>query len=423
MKIPFFQKKEEKRNVEELTAKEFAKLFVEYTNSKAGIPINRETAVKVAAVFACVNLISSTIAALPLVLYKSTDQGKIKAINHNLYSILHDLPNPMTISFDFWQMLIVNLLLTGDGIAVIKRDGDGMIKSLWNVPSGAVSIYKNTTTDEKYYLITEDGKQYKYYPENILHVQGMRFSSADTALDPVVIAREALGLAVATEEYGAKYFSQGGNMGGVVELTGSMSEEAFGRFKESFNQAYTGLGSAHKWLILEDGAKANKLNNNNEESQFLETRKFQIIEIARFFNVPPHMIMDLERATFNNIEQLSINFVQYCLSPWFKKIEQTVYRDCLSVNDRKKHYAKFSANALLRGDNTARKDFYTAMIQNGVYSPNMVLELEDQNTYEGGDIRMVNGNMVPVNLLEDYIKFKMAQKEGGDENGKTEKTN
>lgn len=392
---------------------------MDFTNSKAGVPVNGDTAIKVAAVFACVNLISQTIAALPLVLYKNVNSGKEKATYHSLYSILHDLPNKDTISFDFWQMLIVNLLLTGDGIAVIQRNGDGQITELRNVPSGAVTIYKNTVTGEKYYQITESGKDYKYYPENIFHVQGMRFNNSDSALDPIVVAREALGLSIATEEYGSKYFSQGGNMGGVIEVPNAMSEAAFNRFKQDFNTAYSGLGGSHKWLFLEEGAKANKLNSNPDESQFLETRKFQVIEVARFFNVPPHMIMDLERATFSNIEQQSINFVQYCLGPWLKKIEQTVYRDLLSLSDRKKHYAKFSANALLRGDITARKDFYNAMLQNGVYSPNIVLELEDMNGYEGGDIRMVNGNMIPVNMLEDYLKYKMTEKGGGN-NGKTE---
>ncbi len=421
MKIPLIGKFLAKRETEQLTAKEFAKIFMDLSNSNAGVPVNRETAIKVAAVFACVNLISCTIAALPLVLYKNKQGGKIKAEEHNLYTLLHDLPNPQTISFDFWQMLIVNLLLTGDGIAVIKRDGDGTIRELWNVPSGAVSIYKNSKTNEKYYVITESGNQYKYYAENILHVQGMKFSSPDAALDPIEIAREALGLSLATEEYGSKYFSQGGNLGGVIETPTAMSDDAFNRFKESFNSAYSGLGGAHKWLFLEEGAKANKLNSNPDESQFLETRKFQVIEIARFFNVPPHMIMDLERATFSNIEQQSINFVQYCLAPWLKKIEQTIFRDLLSINDRKKHYAKFSANALLRGDIAARKDFYNSMIQNGVFSPNIVLELEDMNTYEGGDIRMVNGNMIPVNLLEEYFKYKMISEKGGGNNGETGK--
>lgn len=421
MKIPIFSRLKAKRETEQLTPKEFAKLFMEYTNSKAGVPVNRETAIKVAAVFACVNLISQTIAALPLGLYKNIQNGKIKAEEHNLYALLHDLPNPQTVSFDFWQMLIVNLLLTGDGIAVIKRDQDGIIRELWNIPSSAVSIYKNSKTNEKYYIITESGVQYKYYPENIMHIQGMKFSSSDSALDPIEIAREALGLSLATEEYGSKYFSQGGNMGGAIEVPVAMSEEAFLRFKESFQTAYSGLGGAHKWLFLEEGAKANKLNSDPEESQFLETRKFQVIEIARFFNVPPHMIMDLERATFSNIEQQSINFVQFCLSPWLKKIEQTIFRDLLSPNDRKKHYAKFGVNALLRGDTAARKDFYNTMVQCGAFSPNIILELEDMNTFEGGDVRMVNGNMIPVNMLEDYYKYKMNSGKGGENDEKTGK--
>ncbi len=415
MKIPFFSRYFGKRENESLSPQEFAKLFIEYSSSKAGVSVNSETAIKVAAVFACVKILSETVACLPLPLYQRIkDKGKDKAVNHNLYSILHDMPNQDTTAFDFWQMLMVNLLLTGDGFAVIKRDGDGFIKELRNVPSGKVTIYKNTVSDEKYYVITDNGKQYKYYPENIFHVRGMRYTSADASLNPILIAREALGLAIATEEYGSKYFSQGANPGGIIEYDGALSDTAFERFKQSFNEKYSGIGNSSKVLFLESGAKYTKIGNAPEESQFLETRKFQIIEIARFFNVPPHMIMDLERATFSNIEQQSINFVQYSLNPWLVRIEQTIFKDLLNTGERKTYFAKFNVNGLLRGDSTARKEFYQAMIQNGVYSPNKVLELEDENTYEGGDIRVINGNMLPVSMLEDYLKWKMSTKKGGD---------
>ena len=402
-----------------MTPQEFAKLFVEYTRSKAGVMVDKNTAVKVSAVFACVNLISQTVAALPLGLYETVERGKRKATNHPLYPLLHSLPNHATTHFDFWQMLMVNLLLTGDGFAVLKRDGDNIIREMWNVPSSAVTIFRNPATGEKYYQVTESGKVAKYYPENMLHVQGMRYNNTDTSLDPIAIAREALGLSLATEEYGAKYFSNGANPGAIIEYQTEMSDEAFTRFKESFNEKYSGIGNSSKVLFLEGGAKYNKIGNAPEESQFLETRRFQAIEIARFWNVPPPMIMELERSTFSNMEQLSINFVQYCLTSWLVKNEQTIYRDCLSEKDRKRYFAKFNVKGLLRGDITARKEFYNTMIQNGVYSPNDVLEMEDENGYEGGDIHMVNGNMIPVSMLEDYIKQKM---KGGEKDGKAGET-
>jgi HK97 family phage portal protein len=416
LKIPLLSRLFGERSNETLTSKEFAQIFLPYGQSKAGVPVNHETAVRVSAVFACVNLISQTIAGLPLQLYRRTVKGKEKAIYHGLYSVLHDSPNKETTSFDFWQMFVINLLLCGDGFAVVKRDGDGTIRELWNIPSKNVTIYRNSQTLEKFYVVTDDldGKQYKYYPENILHVPGLRYTHKDLSLDPISIARDALGLAVATEEYGSKYFSQGANPGGIVEYEGKMSDTAFDRFKSSFNEKYSGIGNSSKVLFLESGAKYQKIGNAPEESQFLETRKFQVIEVARFFNVPPHMIMDLERATFSNIEQQSINFVQYCLTPWLVKIEQAVSKDLLTQSEKAHYFTKFNVNGLLRGDISARKDFYQVMLQNGVYAPNDVLELEDSNGYEGGDIHMVNGNMVPVSMLEQFLAWKM---KGGDKSG------
>jgi HK97 family phage portal protein len=238
-----------------MSSQEFAKLFGGYERTKAGVMVDQTTALRVSAVFACVNLISQTVAGLPLALYQTQERGKKKADAHTLYPIIHNMPNPETTQFDFWQMLLVNLLLTGDGFAVIKRNGDNVITGLWNVPTSAVTKCRNTQTEERYYLITENGKQYKYYPENILHIQGMRFNSTDNPLDPISVAREALGLAIATESYGSDYFAGGATPGGVAEFPGALSDEAFDRFKTSFMSQYSKLGTSNRILFLEDGAK------------------------------------------------------------------------------------------------------------------------------------------------------------------------
>jgi HK97 family phage portal protein len=219
-------------------------------------------------------------------------------------------------------------------------------------------------------------------------------------------------LSAALEEYGSNYFKNGANSGAVVEYPGAMKEDAFIRFKNSFNEKYAGIGNSSKVLFLENGTKYNKIGNNPNESQSLESRKFQVIEIARMFNVPPHKIMDLERATFSNIEQQSIDFVQSCIGPMCVRIEQTIYKDLLNTKERKNVFAKFNLNGLLRGDSTARKEFYQAGIQNGWFSPNDVRELEDLNAYDGGDAYMVNGNMMPIDLLTEFVNKKLIG-EGG----------
>ena len=412
MKIPIISKLFSRNNS---TAEKWLTSFLgSGYESKAGIKINHDTALKVSAVFACVNVISTTLASLPLTTYKRMKRGKEQAKNLNLYELLHDLPNPETTSFDFIIMYIVNLLLTGDAFAFIKRDGNGIIRELWNIPSGNVTIYRNKETAELFYKVKDPDKgiEVVYYKENIMHTRGMRFQSSDKSIDPIQIARDILGLSAALEEYGSNYFKNGANSGAVVEYPGAMKEDAFIRFKNSFNEKYAGIGNSSKVLFLENGTKYNKIGNNPNESQSLESRKFQVIEIARMFNVPPHKIMDLERATFSNIEQQSIDFVQSCIGPMCVRIEQTIYKDLLNTKERKNVFAKFNLNGLLRGDSTARKEFYQAGIQNGWFSPNDVRELEDLNAYDGGDAYMVNGNMMPIDLLTEFVNKKLIG-EGG----------
>jgi HK97 family phage portal protein len=210
--------------------------------SKTGIQVNEETAIKVAAVFACVNTISSDLSALPLQLKRTVERGSENDINHPVYPLIHHLPNPGTTAFEFWQMLWVNYLLTGYGYAYKKRNGGGDIIELWNIPTNAIQTYKNTQTGEKFYVITsDDGKQMKIYPEDIYCLRGMRFNKSDGVLKFIEVAREALGLSIAAEEFGARYFSNGAHMGGIVEYPSQLKDEAFERFKQSFYEKYSGV--------------------------------------------------------------------------------------------------------------------------------------------------------------------------------------
>lgn len=420
-KIPFTKKYIEVKNSSLATPTEWLlALLGDSSESKSGIYVSSKKALQVSAVFACIKVISETIASLPLHLYKKTVNGKEKADNLDLYSILHYLPNNRTIQFDFWVMYIVNLLLTGDAFAYIKRDNSGKIRELWNIPSGKVTISKNQKTNELYYKVKDDeGNEVIYYPEQIMHTRGMRFDKADESLDPIALARDALGLSLALEEFGSKYFKNGASVGGIAEYPGALSDEAFERFKNSFYKEYQGVANSNKILFLEQGSKFTKTSNTPEESQSLESRKFQVIEIARFFNVPPHKIFDLDRATFSNIEHQSIEFVQSCISPLCVRLEQTIYKDLLMPRERRTLFAKFSLNGLLRGDINTRKEYYQSGIQNGYLSPNDVRALEDMNKIKNGDIYMINGNMMPLSKIEEVYKSRMAT-EGGDNNGESD---
>jgi HK97 family phage portal protein len=206
-----------------------------------------------------------------------------------------------------------------------------------------------------------------------------------------------MGLSLAAEEFGENFFSNGTNVGGIVEYDGAMSDKAFDRFKSDVKDNYEGLGKSNRLIFLEQGAKFTAVNTPPDKAQFLDTRKFQVIEICRFFNVPPHMIMDLERATFSNIEQQSIGYVVYSLRPWLVCIEQSAYKDLLLPNQQKKLFFKFNVDALLRGDFKTRMEGYAISRQNGWLNANDIRELEDMNPIpddQGGNIYLVNGNML-----------------------------
>jgi HK97 family phage portal protein len=385
--------------------------------SKTGIQVNEETAIKVAAVFACINTISSDLSALPLHLKRTVERGSENDTNHPVYALIHHLPNPETTSFEFWQMIWVNYFLTGYGYAYKKRNGGGDIIELWNIPTNAVQPYKNKQTGEKFYVVTdEDGKQAKYYPEDIYCLRGMRFNKADGVVKFIEVAREALGLSIAAEEFGARYFSNGAHMGGIVEYPTGLKDDAFKRFKDSFYEKYSGVINSNKVLFLENGAKYQSISNDPEKSQMVETRKFQIQEIARFFNLPLYKVLDYERSTFTNNEQQKIDYLTSCLNAHIVHNEQTIMRDLLLPNERKRRFIKYNLKGFLRGDTQAQKDFYQTMLQNAVFSPNQVLELEDMNGYEGGDLHMANGAMIPVEMLADVWKAKITGKGGNETN-------
>lgn len=370
--------------------------------SSSGIAVNENTAVKLIAVFACVRLLSEGIAMLPLPLYKRMKIGKEKATSHPLYSILHDISNTEITSFQFRQIMMVNALLMPEAYAEIEYNNAGQVIGLWPIPSNHVSKHRDLTTNKVSYIVTlAGGSQSELSADQMFVIPGMGFS-VDAPFKPVELAREAIGLGLATEKFGATFFGNGTNANGIVEYPGRMSDEAYERYKQSFSNAYSGLSKANRLIFLEEGMKFTQLTIPPENAQFLETRKFQVIEIARFFNVPPHMIMDFEGATFSNIEQKSLEYVQYSLMPWLIKWEQAIFKSLLSSNDQKKLYAKFNVDGLLRGDYATRMAGYHNMIQDGVYNADEVREMEDMNPQPDGQGQKyyINTALAPKDSIE-----------------------
>ena len=373
-----------------------------------GYSISANAALKVAAVLRCVDVVAKTMASLPLELFREMEQGREKAITHPLYRILHRLPNRHTTAYEFWHMYVANVLLTTGGFAKILRDRRGFVAGLLNIPTANVSdIQTNKVNGERYiYVITDIGATEVLRDGEFMYTPGMRFSSDTAPEDPMTIAADVLGLTRDLNSYAQSAFEEGANPGGFVEHPGALSEEAYERFKADFKQNYMGALNAHKWLFLEEGAKANPYSRDLEKSQALESRKFAVTEICRIFGVPPHKVFDLERATFSNIEQQNIEFVQESIAPMAVRLEQTIYKDLLTEKEQDAYFAKFNVNGLLRGDIAARTAFYHSGRQDGWLNANDIRRLEDMNDIskeDGGDVYCVNGNYIPLSSVPQNL--------------------
>ena len=352
------------------------------------------------AVYACVRILAETLASLPLHTYKRTAKGKGKAMDHPLYYLLHDEPNPEMTSFVFRETLMGHLLLWGNAYAQIIRDGRGKIVALYPLMPDKMSVNRSDQGDI-YYSYKKDGQEHLLKNYEVLHIPGLGFDGL-IGYSPIAIAKNAIGMAIATEEYGAKFFNNGANPGGVLEHPGILKDPA--KVRDSWNSVYGGSGNAHRVAVLEEGLSFKPIGIPPEQAQFLQTRKFQLNEIARIFRIAPHLIGDLERATFSNIENQSIEFVKYTLTPWLTRWEMAMKKALLSPAEKKDYFFRMNVEGLLRGDYASRMQGYSIGIQNGFLSPNDVRQLESMNTIENGDVYAMNGNMLKLEDIGAYAK-------------------
>ena len=369
-------------------------LFGGTTSGKA---VNERTAMQTSAVYACVRILAESVAGLPLHVYERTANGsKSTKPSHPLYRLLHDEPNREMTSFVFRETLMSHLLLWGNAYAQIIRDGRGFPIALYPLLPDRMAVDRRES-GELVHTYQSDKGQVKLRRENVLHIPGLGFDGL-IGYSPIAMAKNAVGLALATEDYGATFFANGANPGGVLEHPGVIKPEQADRLRESWQSQFGGA-NAHKVAVLEEGLKFHQMSIPPEQAQFLETRKFQTNEIARIFRVPPHMVGDLEKSSFSNIEQQSLEFVKYTLDPWVVRWEQSLQQALLLPSEKATIFIKFNLDGLLRGDYQSRMQGYSTGIQNGFMSVNDVRGLEDMNLLtaeEGGDLHFVNGNMVKL---------------------------
>lgn len=372
--------------------------------STAGKRVNERSAMQMTAVYSCVRILSEAVASLPVHIYRYNDSGgKEKALDHPLYFLVHDEPNPEMTSFAFRETLMTHLLLWGNAYAQIIRNGKGEIIGLYPLMPDRMTVDR----DDKgrlyyeYQLSSDDAHTMKgstviLQPKDVLHIPGLGFDGL-VGYSPIAMVKNAIGLAIAAEEYGSKFYANGAAPSGVLEHPGTLKDPS--KVRESWTQTFGGSSNANKVAVLEEGMKYTPISISPNEAQFLESRKFQINEIARIFRVPPHMVGDLEKSSFSNIEQQSLEFVKYTLDPWVSRWEQNMMRSLLAEEEKPTYFIKFNVDGLLRGDYQSRMNGYAIGRQNGWMSANDIRELENLDRIPealGGDLYLINGNMTKL---------------------------
>ena len=381
--------------------------------STSGKRVNERSSMQMTAVYSCVRILSEAIASLPLHIYEQSDTHSQKARDHPLFFLLHDEPNPEMTSFIFRETLMTHLLLWGNAYAQIIRNGKGEVVGLYPLMPDRMKVDRNDN-GQLYYeyqvskadpAVNKTGTV-RLQPHDVLHIPGLGFDGL-VGYSPIAMAKNAIGMAIACEEYGAKFFAHGAAPSGVLEHPGTLKDPS--RVRESWQATFGGPSNSGKVAVLEEGMKYTPISVPPEQAQFLETRKFQINEIARIFRVPPHMVGDLEKSSFSNIEQQSLEFVKYTLDPWVSRWEQAMTKVLFSEDEKQNFSIKFNVDGLLRGDYQSRMNGYAIARQNGWMSANDIRRLEELDPLPaeaGGDLYLVNGNMLPLEKAGSFYSGK-----------------
>lgn len=367
--------------------------------SISGETVDEETCLGLSAVYNAVTLIAGTIGALPLHLLQTKNDRKRLADGRRLYRIMHDAWNPYQIAMSGRECLMAAVLLWGNGFCEIQRDGYGEVVALWPIPPSRVRIEIEDGIPT--YYVRVESVDILFPRSRILHIPGMGFDGY-RGVSVVTMARKSLGHSMALETFGSLFFGQGTHPGLILKHPGLLSPEAHKNLKEQGPlTSAEALWRSHRTVILEEGMSVERIGVSPEDSQFLESRQFQIPEVARWFNLPPHKLKDLTKSSFNNIESEQRSFYVDSILPWLVRLEQNYNLQLLTDGDRGMYgggrlYFKHVAEGILRGDTAARGDFYQKMFNIGAFSPNDIRALEDLDPVPGGDIYLVPMNMTTL---------------------------
>lgn len=350
--------------------------------TQSGVSVNDKTALSHSAVYACCKVLSDSIASLPLEVYRQLPNGNTElAIDHPVHRLVNTAPSPLYTSYNFRAAAQLHIGIRGNAYAKILRDG-------WGRPTELRLLAPNTVTpffdkNEKLYYRVE-GEPLVLTPDEVVHVAGLSWDGIN-GRSPIEAARETIGMGLAATQYGAKIFGSGTHLSGVLETPNILTNEQVNSIASGWKNRYSGVSNAGGVAVLQNGMKFNPISLTPTDSRFIEAQKLGIADIARIYRVPLHMIGELDRATFSNIEQQSIEFVQHTIRPLVKAWEQELNRKLFRPSEQGQYFVRFNLNALLRGDMKARSEFYRAMFNMRAMSPNEIRQYEGMNAYQGGD--------------------------------------
>lgn len=395
-------------NPKAMTSEELRQELRDLQTSASGQTVNETSAMRVAAVFASVRVITESVALLPLHVYRVDGERKVLDDTSRIYRLLHDQPNSWQTSFEFREQAVYHILMRGNAYAMISRDRAGEVRELVPMHPDRITVEQDRVRRLRYWYQTEDFGIVELSENEILHIRGLSLDGL-VGVSVLTFARETIGGALALQDHGNRLFANGANPGIVLAHPGEMSDKAYDRLRESWDSNYAGTSRAGRTAIVEEGIKIDRIGMTSEDAQFLETRKLSRSEIAGLFRVPPHLVGDLEKASYNNIENMDIALAKHCVSPWTVRMSQALKRDVLTGN----RFAEFDMDPLTQGDLKSRYEAYSLAIQNGIMSPNIAKGKEGLNPVENGDIHLVPLNMA---TLEQMARGPAELVPGGDEN-------
>jgi len=373
--------------------------------SATGISITTDKALRYAAFWAAVRILAESIATLPLNIIRLAPDGSRQVVRtHPVHRLLHDVANPQMTAYTFKEVAMTHVATWGSGFALKVRDGAGQLRQLWPLAPERTDVERDPTGELEFRYTRSNGQQVTLTAADVFYVPGLSWDGVK-GYSIIRQARETIGLGLAAEEHGARFFGNGATTSFVLTTPNKLSDDAARHLSDQLKDEKTGLSNAWKPWVLEEGLEPKVLSMPNDDAQWLETRKHQVTDIARWFRIPPHMLADLERATFSNIENQALEFVKYTLLPWIVRWEQAIGLQLLGdewTGVGGDLYAKFNVSALERADIKTRFESYQIGRNGGFMTPNRIAELEDWPQFdEGGDDRLRPLNMVGEETLDD----------------------